>query len=514
MTGRLPFDPKKMLPREPAPPAPPAPSAPPPPGSDPEAPLSVSTLSTLIDGALRGGLPASIRVLGEVSNFTDRQHWYFALKDAGGVVNCVMFAFKHRHATVRPRDGMQAVITGRVEYYKPRGQVSFYVEKFAEAGVGPLEAALRALVEEARALGWLDDERKRELPFFPRRVAVITSRTGAALADVLDTMRRRCPAVEVCFIDTLVQGASAAPDVARAIAWASRNAATLGIDAILLTRGGGSIEDLWAFNDRGVAEAIVRSSVPVAAAIGHETDTTLAELVADARCATPTQAAMRLTPDRAALGEQLALLAGRIAAGQRRAIAAAADHLARDARDLATAPRRGIAERGRVISILSARLERCRPIAVLERRRADLRESARQLAASVQQRLAELDLPTLAASLRDSAARLAAARADTLAHLARQLELVGPMNTLRRGYSVTLDELGRVVRRTADAPPGATISTRLIDGEVRSRVHGPGAAPADLSPPAPPTPPAPTPAVRPARRRAANPDAPEPGLFG
>ncbi len=479
--------------------------------SGPAPAISVSALAALIDGALKDRIVSGIRVIGQVSNFTHRTHWYFAIKDSQSVLNCVMFAGRIRSVGFQLAEGQEVVVTGRVEYYAPRGQVSFYVERIEPVGVGALELRYRALVQEVRALGWFDADRKRPLPAFPARILVITSRTGAALADVRDTMRRRCPAVDLVLIDTLVQGPDAAPHVARAITWASNNASTLGIDAIIVTRGGGSMEDLWAFNEKIVAQAIVTSSVPVVAAIGHETDTTIAELVADERCATPTQAAMRLTPDRAALSEQVRMTSERLASLITRSHALHAERLRATARGMSAAVLRSMGISGRRLATLGATLERARPAAVYERRRSTLRSLSLRLGLAIGQvlemRRRRLDDARL--DLRRLTGEAIYATRQRHTDLSRQLELVGPAGVLRRGFSVTLASDGTVLRSIHTAAPGQVLTTRLADGLLRSTVHADGQTSAPLPLPAPPS----APAHRPSRKRPSG-DSPGPGLFG
>jgi exodeoxyribonuclease VII large subunit len=478
--ARLPFDPAKMIQVQQAGQARAAKSAAPEatsPDAPPRAPkpdhaLTVSQLAAQIGGVLDAYFPATVRVIGEVSNFSNRTHWYFAVKDAGAVLSCVMFANRARAAGFVPEQGQQVVITAKVDFYEPGGKLTLNVERIEPVGAGALELQLRKLVEELRALGWLDPQRKRPLPILARKVAVITSRKGAALADVLDTMRRRCPAVEVCLIDVLVQGASAAPDVQHAINWVSQHAEPLGIDAVLVTRGGGSIEDLWAFNERRVAEAIVQCSIPVVAAIGHETDTTLAELVADLRCATPTQAAMRLTPDSAALAQQLMQTSKRLGLVVRRSVQSAAERHRSVSSTLDAAAGARLALARRRLDALALRLERARPTTIAARRRAALESLTVRLHTSLATRLstartrltdAEDDL------IQANAHRLARTR-DALAALERQLQLVGPEQVLRRGYSITLGPTGQVVRAPEDVKPADALTTRLAEGEIRSVV--------------------------------------------
>ncbi|MFN8817193.1 MAG: exodeoxyribonuclease VII large subunit [bacterium] len=436
-------------------------------------PLGVAQVATLIDQALRKGLPLSISVVGEVSNFTDRQHWYFAIKEAEASLPCVMFASRAR-ASPRPLNGQQVVVTGRVEFYTPRGQITFYVERIEPVGTGALEEQLRRLVEECRTLGWLDPERKRPLPMFPRRVAVVTSRTGAALQDVLSTMAKRCPAVDVVLVDALVQGAEAAPSVVAAIGRVASVHERLGIDALIVTRGGGSMEDLWAFNDKAVAEAIVMCPIPVAAAIGHETDTTLAELVADERCATPTQAAMQLTPDRAALGEQQTVAAQRLVGAIRRTLGEQRSKVEQLGKASGTSVRGWLMSQGRAIGQLETRLQRHRPVQVYSARRTVLARLEHELAASMQSRLRACrhSLDAAAATIATAVRHGLAARRQAMVSAGKQLELVGPLAVLRRGFSVTTDAEGRVVASVAQVQTGQALTTRLADGKVTSVVTG------------------------------------------
>lgn len=440
-------------------------------GLAPIRPISVAQLAALIEDALRERLPATIRVLGEISNFTHRTHWYFSLKESqvgGAVVSCVLFAGRTKSVGFVPSEGQQVVLTGRVEYYKPQGKISFYVEKIEPVGAGALELAFKALCAELKALGYFDPDRKRVLPTFPRRIAVITSKTGAALQDVISTVNRRCPAVQLALVDVLVQGPVAAPAIAKAIRWVSVNHARLGIDALLVTRGGGSIEDLWAFNDRAVADAIYQCDIPVVAAIGHETDTTIAELVADERCSTPTQAAMRLTPDREELAEQLDLTASSLTLALRRLLERA--RAALDARrdQLAPVVSSRIQSESRRLADLGASLARLKPAAVLHARRVALEQLGARLRECITKRVTREDVSNDASTLTAAFKNHLASRREQLRALASQLQIVGPMSVLSRGYSLTSDEAGRVIRRVSDARAGSIINTRVSDGEFRS----------------------------------------------
>lgn len=485
-----------------------------------DATLTVTQLAARIDAALSTGLPGALRVVGELSNVKRQTHLYFNLRDpdgadeskAGAVISGVMFATAVARLGFPPADGLRVVVTGRISFFAKQGRTQLYAEAMEPVGAGALELKLRALMLELRELGWFAPERKRPLPVFPRRVAIITSRGGAALQDVLNTMNRRCPAVQPVLIDVRVQGDEAAPSIVRALRYISRDHKKHGIDAVILTRGGGSIEDLWAFNDRAAAEAVLRCAVPVVAAIGHETDTTIAELVADARAATPTQAAMLLTPDRAALLEELAHRGAALAAHARRRLerealqlrvlardplfADPADRLVRERADLAQRGRRLIAAaratfvEGRLRQERAARrLERCRPVALMERRRAHI---------------GQLD-----ESLSRSWRLLADRQRSYIAALDRELTLTGPASVLNRGYSVTTDDAGQLIRSAANAAAGSRLRTRVVDGVIHSHVVDPE-APASLDVPPVPIPPAP---ARPARGRRGRPLDRGPGLF-
>jgi exodeoxyribonuclease VII large subunit len=478
--------------------------------------LTVSQLADRIDGALKAGFPQRLAVVGEVSGFTDRTHWYFTLKDANAVVECVMFASAARKAAPnllggRLQQGTQVVAWGRLEFYAKGGKVSFIVDRLEGVGVGALDLAFRKLCDELKGLGWFDPARKRPLPAFPRRIAVVTSRTGAALQDVLNTVTRRCPAVGIVLADVRVQGEGAAAEVVAALRTIAAHHDRLGIDAVLVTRGGGSKEDLWTFNERPVAQAILESPIPVVAAIGHETDTSIAELVADERCATPTQAAMRLTPETPALLRQADSLARRLGSLLQSRVTHARQRLVSLARRPALADPGRLADQARhrletairhldsSMTILleraarragsaAARLDRAQPAAVRARMAGRLDTLSARLTAAVRRHLAAQRPDPLADRLSRAVTRTLEAARDRVTAAGRQLELVGPARVLERGYSLTTTADGTLVRRPEQAPPGTSLVTRLAQGRLTSTVDGATASP-PLQPPAPPVPP-------------------------
>ena len=392
--------------------------------------LTVAQVSSMVKSVLADALPPKLRVIGEVSNLSNRTHWFFSLKDDQATISCVCFASAARRVSFPVQDGLEVIATGRIDYYDAQGRLQLYVDKLEPVGQGPLELRFRALCEQLRGLGYFDIQRKKPLPMVPRRVAMVTSRQAAALQDVINTASQRWPGCELLLVDVRVQGEDAAGEIAAALAALSNDGQRLGIDAILLTRGGGSIEDLWAFNERQVADALYECALPVVAAIGHETDTTVAELVADLRCATPTQAAMTLIPDRAALAQQIDQLSQRL-----------------------------------TLLLSRQHQQASHQLRALERhpifRKPDrLLDWPRQRLDTLADRLGRL-LPQRFDSCRD---RLKALR--------RQLEAVGPKNVLTRGYTYTRLEHGPLVRSVRDTHDGDVLVTVLSDGSIRSRVTG------------------------------------------
>ncbi|MFP4145848.1 MAG: exodeoxyribonuclease VII large subunit [Phycisphaeraceae bacterium] len=515
--GRLPFNPDFVA----------GPDKPAPRRAAKAKPLRVAQVAGLIRDALASGLPTKIQVVGEVSNLSDRHHWFFSLKDGQAAIRCVCFASAARRVRCRVADGLEVVATGRIDFYDAQGHVQLYVDKIEPVGQGALELELRELMEELREAGYFDASRKKPLPLLPRKVAVVTSRSAAALQDVIETARKRWPGCRLLLSDVRVQGEAAAPEIARAIERLSAGHAKLGIDAILVTRGGGSIEDLWAFNERIVADALQRCPLPVVAAIGHETDTTVAELVADLRCSTPTQAAMNLIPEKEGLDQQLDHYRQRLARDLRQQVRHARSRLDgcagrsffRRPGDLVDRARRELEEQQRqLVRALPRRvgpegqrlahLEK-RLLAALPQRVA---RGARELS-SVQARLAvagsavlrepERRLAGATRALEACGPRLVKRHRAKLDAAARHLEAVSPKRVLDRGYSLTRTADGRLLRKAADARPGERITTVLAEGEVRSVVEGgEAAAPAPAKP------------KRQGRKKKQDPPAGQESLFG
>ncbi|MDG2292474.1 MAG: exodeoxyribonuclease VII large subunit [Phycisphaerales bacterium] len=436
--------------------------------------MSVSELSKQIVGALET-LPSSIRVNGELSSLKRSRngHWYFSLKDDDALIDCAMWSSRARGVTCEPRDGDAVEVVGHVEHYAKQGRTQLIVERLQPQGQGTLQARFEALCAELRLLGWFENECKQPLPVLPRRIAVLTAGGSAALADVQRTSVDRCPSVQLLLVDVPVQGEGAAARIADAIEHVDAAADRLEVDAILVTRGGGSPEDLWAFNERVVAEAIFRCQTPIVAAVGHESDTSIAELVADHRASTPTQAVMALMPDADEIHHQLEDRSHRLRLLLRRQVEQARVQAINQSHHLGASLQSTLATAHRQLDAQARRLLERRPSAMMAARRASLVRNTRHL----EQKLHTWHLETRTRLL--GAARGMTNAMEHRLHAARvrfealdaTLEAVSPQAVLDRGFSLTLDEAGNVVRAAETLEQGAEIVTRFSRGRAHSRVE-------------------------------------------
>jgi len=435
--------------------------------------VTVGQFSQMITRTLEEGLRGNFRIKGEIANLSVRNHIYFTLKDAEAVLSCAMWSSDAARLNFRPREGDAVVATGKIGHYAPQGKTQLYVSRLEPQGMGDLQARFEALVKELRALGYFEDARKKPMPAMPRRVAVVTSATGAALQDVLKTARTRCPAVEILVVDVRVQGDGAASEVARALKALDRRRDELALDAVIVTRGGGSREDLWAFNERVVADAAFAMHIPLVAAIGHEVDTSIIELVADLRASTPTQAAMLLLPDLVELRARHERLGRDLRNAMRWSIQSRRDRLAALASrpELASPALRLSRERERTLA-LAARMRH----ALLGRassRRATLdglSERLRRVSPASRASAARASLDALGPRLSRAVLQRLAAESTTLAHLGRRLRSAGPEETIRRGYAVVTDANGQLVRTVGGIAAGDDLAIRVADGTIAARV--------------------------------------------
>lgn len=438
--------------------------------------LTVAELTTEVRRLIEQRFGA-LWVSGEVSNLRVQAsgHAYFTLKDASAQLNCVLFRNDARGVRELLEDGRKLLLQGELSVYEPRGQYQLVVKAAELQGVGALQLAFERLKQRLAAEGLFAPERKRPLPRFPRRVGVVTSPTGAALRDVLHVSERRDPALQFILAPCRVQGDSAAAEIAAAIARLNELAASLRLDAILVTRGGGSLEDLWAFNEEFVARAIAASRLPVVSAVGHEIDFTISDFVADVRAATPSAAAEILTEGVFASRDFAREAPARLAVLARARVERLEDDLAHLARRLTRAhPRRRLDEHWQRLDDLLAGLGRAMRTGI-EARRARwqtlLAAWLRVRPALVLERRGEI-CQQLRLRLAQAARRGFDDQAHRRALLAERLRLLSPEQVLARGYSITLDAAtGRVVRQPGQVRPGTRLRTRLQGGEIESVVE-------------------------------------------
>lgn len=423
---------------------------------------------------------AGIWVEGEISNLARPAsgHIYFTLKDSQAQVRCALFRQNAARVRQALRDGLAVKVRGKVSLFEGRGDYQLILDAVEPAGDGALRLAFEALKEKLGGEGLFASERKIALPAHPKRIGIVTSPTGAVIRDIISVFRRRAPQVELNLIPTAVQGREATAQIVRAL----QRADAQGYDALILARGGGSLEDLWCFNEEVVARAVAACVTPIVSAVGHETDVSIADFVADVRAPTPSAAAELLAPDSSELVQRLHNLQRRLALHMQ-------GRLARERLRLEGASRR-LRHPGERLRQQAQRLDD------LDMR---LRRAFNQQLANQRERLARLDarlaaqhpgrsLALLRQRLDGLATRLPRAmhsqlrsQRQQLGALAAQLQIVSPLATLGRGYSILLDERGQAVRSAAQTQPGQRLKARLGEGELDVRVEDNHIQPATLS---------------------------------
>jgi len=419
----------------------------------------------------------AMHVQGEVSNYKRHQsgHWYFTLKDSHSQLRAVFYRQWNRLMRFEPENGLEVRLRGRLSVYEPRGEYQIVVEVMEPLGVGALQLAFEQQVKRLAAEGMFDEERKRKLPLLPRRVGIVTSPVGAALRDVLQILERRNRGIDIIITPVRVQGASAAQEIVDAIRLLNKHAKRPGneIDVIIVGRGGGSIEDLWAFNEEPVARAIYESEIPIVSAVGHETDYTIADFVADYRAPTPSAAAEIVAAESSDLAARIEYLQSGLARAMNHSLILRKSQL----RDLVES--RGFAGTATTVLSLSAK---CRE---LEKRAAEaLRTRVRNSASSLQDAKRRLEATDFRALIAIKSSRLDAldqrldravqrrldAERHSLAVAASKLDMLSPLAVLGRGYALVKDETGNLVSRAAMVEPGQKLELRFEDGEVGCRV--------------------------------------------
>ena len=446
--------------------------------SDSPSPTTTTLTPTTLNSAERTALERSFPLFwieGEVSNFLRAKsgHLYFSLKDAGAQVRCAMWRPRAMLMRFAPADGQHVLARARVTLYEPRGEFQLQIEHLEPAGQGALQRAFEELKAKLAAEGLFEPSRKRALPAFPRRIAIVSSASGAAIRDVVSVLARRFPLLDADLFPSLVQGAEAAAQLRLQL---DRIAALRRHDLVLVTRGGGSIEDLAAFNDEALARRIATMPMPVVSAVGHEVDFTIADFVADLRAPTPSAAAELIAPSADALRDRIDALQRRLERAQRHRLDREGQRVDRlqlrlQARHplvrlgtlterlqhmhtrLLRAPTPGFARMRQRVEQLQARLHRAAAperIALLQRRN---EHAGQRLHAACRH------------GLQDRGARLAG--------LARALHALSPLATLERGYAIAFDAQGRVVQTVAQLNPGDALRLRLRDGELHACVQAP-----------------------------------------
>jgi len=411
----------------------------------------------------------NVWVRGEISNFTRHSsgHLYFTLKDKDSRIKCVMFAGQASRLPFAPKEGTRVVANGSVSVYERDGQYQMYVNGMQPDGIGSLYLAFEQLKKKLEEEGLFSAARKKPIPTFPSAVGVITSPTGAAVRDIIITLQRRNPAVPILLYPVSVQGEAAAPSIVKAIRVMNERRE---VDVLIVGRGGGSLEELWAFNEEAVARAIAASDIPIISAVGHETDTTIADFAADLRAATPTAAAELAVPSRFELSDRIGHLRRRMTGALQGSLQMRREALQRLRRSpFLTNPKR---------QLMMQQTER------LDRHTAALAYHAKSALRASSDRFARLDRRLSSASPREASRH--AAKALDVAKLkllqrmsaiqrerghafdmhAKRLDALSPLKVMQRGYSLVYDEKRRLVKSVGEVQLGDTVRVRLADGEL------------------------------------------------
>jgi exodeoxyribonuclease VII large subunit len=463
--------------------------------------LTVSQLTGQIERALKSGLPASIAVKGEVSNYKHHGssgHAYFTLKDSDACIDCVMFKSDFAKLKFKPGDGLELLATARVGVYAQRGRYQLYVTNLLPVGQGALELAFQQLRTRLEREGLFEPDRKKAIPRYPQHLALVTSKETAALQDMLKVLKR-FPFVKLSVYHVPVQGDGSAERIAAAIQDLNQRRAKLNADLILLARGGGSLEDLWEFNEEIVARAIVDSKIPVVTGIGHEVDVSIADLAADYHAHTPTEAAQVVTAHWRNCGQYLDDAESKLRKGLRDTVTYYRQRVTSIERhevfrrpldrvnqlrqlvddrekDLTHAASTRLHVLHRRLSESSRRLDKHRPAALIDRLRQRLDHQRHTLGLALRSRVRLIDAGLVSADrrLRNAAKVRTQAFRKELDSLDAQLRLVGPEQVLQRGYSITCNKrTGQVIRSASQVKAGDKLVTRLADGQIESVTDDP-----------------------------------------
>lgn len=438
--------------------------------------LTVKDLNRYIRLKMEGDTMLSdVWIRGEISNFTHHSsgHMYFTLKDEGSRIRAIMFATHNRRLPFIPKEGSRVIARGNVSVYERDGQYQFYAVQMQPDGIGSLYLAYEQLKKKLEDEGLFAADRKRPLPKYPRTIGVITSPTGAAVRDIMITIRRRYPQAQAVLYPVLVQGKGAAPSIVKAI----RTMNELGeADVLIVGRGGGSLEELWAFNEEMVARAIFESRIPVISAVGHETDFTIADFVADLRAATPTAAAELAVPSSAELSAQLAQRRRQLGQALQQRLKTSRERLAALQRSpVLVYPRRYMLQHAERLDMLSLQLQRTMKskLSLHQQRQLSLKQGLirfnprTQLESAAQRR--EVSTRQLVSSMQS----LMKEKTSRLQSDIRHLDALSPLKIMSRGYSLVYDEQEKhLVKSLDDVQLGDLVHVRLSDGQLQCQVWG------------------------------------------
>lgn len=427
---------------------------------------SVSDINRAIKQTLEGGYK-SIWLKGEISNFKAHTsgHFYFSLKDSKAQISAMMFRGSNQSLRFKPRDGMEVLARGKISVYEPRGNYQIIVEEMEPVGAGALQLAFEQLKQKLLAEGLFDASRKRPIPALPKHVAVVTSPTGAAIRDILNVLGRRAAGLRVTVVPTVVQGEAAAPSIVKALELALK---LKDVDTIIIGRGGGSIEDMWCFNDEKLARAIAGSRVPVISAVGHEIDFTIADFVADLRAPTPSAAAELVTKNAADITDKIQTLKSRLWRSWQNTFRMATQQLAAQSQRLVD-PKRRLQDLSIRCDELNQRLEAA-TLRYFDRRKQEVRLLAAKLPSPAQTvlRLGQ-EVEMLRTRLQAYWARTLEHRRSEWARLSSLLDSLSPLKTVERGYSITRkgDEL---IKSADQLKKGDRIQITFAKGKTEAEI--------------------------------------------
>ena len=409
---------------------------------------SVAELNHAARITLEHGI-GEVWVEGEISRLTRHAsgHWYFTLKDEAASVSCAMFKQNNIAVPFAPKDGIKVRVLGQASLYEARGNYQLIARQMEEAGKGTLQEQFEKLKEKLAAEGLFDESRKKPLPMLPRKIGVVTSPTGAAVRDIINVLTRRFPNIEILLAPVTVQGEGSAPRIARAISYLNSRD---DIDLMIVGRGGGSLEDLWAFNEEVVARAIAASDIPVISAVGHEIDFTIADFVADLRAPTPSAAAELAVPVQTDLGTQIDRLAARLGGSLQNRALVLRERIPGFRRIMVQTLRSGLQQRQQRIDEAALTLT----------------HELKNAVASQRQRL-----PGLQQAMAYRLESAVAEKRQNIRRMEAQLRALSPLGVLERGYSLTETADGSVVRDAAGLKKGDTLKTRFAKGTVISEVQ-------------------------------------------